>query len=586
LQYGSDGLGGVINIMPDKILPEDSYKGSILGLYKTNNDHWGGSAKLGFNLNNWFLSARYSQQDFADYQVPATSFTYNNFDLQILENRLKNTAGKESNISISTGINKTWGITRLHFSQYALDAGLFSGAVGVPRSYALTHDGNYRDIDVPQQKVDHYRLSFNQIVYLGGNHLAIDIGLQRNLRREFSEPEFHSIPLSQLEDPNDKLALELELETFSIASHYEHRSASDWKNIFGINAQWQKNVRDGFEYLLPDFRTFRGGIYSISEKEINKDWLINGGLRFDLGQNETDFFRQRVWDSNENVIDSLISIATDDYFFNWSASIGTNLDLFDNRWTLKANLGKSFRVPYPSETVSNGIHHGTFRHEVGTPDLKSEHGYQLDVGAYCQFDKFNGSLSFYFNYFDNYIYLGPTFPARFSRLPEAGQIFQYRQDDAIYTGFELQWDWDLASKLELSQAIDFVQSYNPKTSLALPFTPQPSVRTDVTYSPFKNKTIEDFYLEFSHEYHFAASGTLRIDRSESPTPAYPLLNYGMGTDFVIGKQKLSLKLQIENLLNTRYLTHLSRYRIINVPEQGRNFVLSVKAPFGGSLKKD
>ncbi len=584
LQYGSDGLGGVINIMPAKILPEDSYAGSIMGLYKTNNAHWGGSAKLGFNLDNWFLSARYSQQDFADYTVPSNTFTYNDFDLPILDNRLKNTAGNEANVSVTAGVNKPWGITRLHYSHYSLDAGLFSGAVGVPRSYALTHDGNYRDIDVPQQQVDHYRLSFNQIIYLQDSHIAVDIGLQRNLRREFSEPEFHSIPLSQLQDPNDKLAIELLLETMSLASHYEHHFASDWKNIVGLNAQWQRNTRGGFEYLLPDFKTFRGGVYSIVESEISDTWLVNGGLRLDIGQNTSDRNRQYIWNSNEVIIDSLVSFATDDLFYNWSASLGTNLDLPGDRWTLKANLGKSFRVPYPAETVSNGIHHGTFRHEVGTPDLETEHGYQLDIGAYCQLDNLSGSISYYFNYFDNYIYLGPTFPAQFSRLPEAGQIFQYRQDDAIYTGLEVQWDWTLTHKLEINQAADFVQSYNPKTRLALPFTPQPSIKTDIVYTPLELKSIQDCYLELGHEYHFAAEGNLRIDRSEEPTPAYQLWNFGMGGDIILGNQRMSIKLQVDNLMNAKYLAHLSRYRIINIPEQGRNFILSVKVPFSGSLR--
>jgi len=585
LQYGSDGLGGVINIMPQTLLPKNTFEGSVMGLYKSNNDHWGGSAKFGFNLNNWFGSVRYSQQDFADYQVPASSFNYNGFVLPIFNNRLKNTSGKENNLSITTGINKDWGITRLHYSHYSLDAGLFSGAVGIPRSYALTHDGNYRDIDVPQQKVDHYRISLNQIIYMGSNHLAFDIGLQRNLRQELSQPEFHSIPLSQLEDINDKLAIELLLETFSIAAHYEHFLSSDWKTIYGVNTQWQRNVRSGFEFLLPDFKTFRGGAYSIFEKEMNEEWLLNGGLRFDIGNNESDYFKQYVWDSNETIVDSLISIATDDYFFNWSASLGTNLSLFDDNWTLKANIGKSFRVPYPSETASNGIHHGTFRHEVGTADLESEHGYQLDLGAYFRFDKIEGSVTAYFNYFDNYIYLGPTFPAKFSRLPEAGQIFQYRQDDAIYTGFEVQWDWDLTSKLELHQVVDFVQSYNTKTTLALPFTPQPSIKTDVIFTPFKGDLISDSYLEVAHEYHFAANGPLRVDRSEDSTPGYQLFNLGMGLDFNVGDQEISVKLQARNLLNTEYLAHLSRYRIINVPEQGRNLVVSVKVPFGGRLKK-
>lgn len=583
LQYGSDGLGGVINIMPGKILPKNSFDGSVLGVHKTNNDHWGGSARLALNVSDWFVSARYSRQDFADYRVPADLFIYNDFELPILNEQLKNTAGDESNVSISAGVKRSWGITRLLYSHYSLDAGLFSGAVGIPRSYALTDDGNDRDLDVPRQAVDHYRVSLNQTFFIGEDHLTFDVGFQRNLRREFSIPEFHSIPLSQLEDPNDRLALELELQTFSVATHYEHRFRSDWKNIYGGNVQWQDNQRGGFEYLLPDFQTFRGGIFTITEKEVQENWLINGGLRVDIGQNDTEFFRQFVWDSNENIRDSLLSPATDDLFFNWSASIGSNLTLQDGRWVLKANFGKSFRVPYPAETVSNGIHHGTFRHEVGTADLDSEQGYQLDLSADWNFEKFSGSFATYFNFFENYIYLGPTFPAQFSPLPEAGQIFRYRQDDAIYTGFELQWEWEFLPRFTLEQAVDYVQSYNPKTKLALPFTPQPAIRTDLRFALAEKNWLEDFYLEVGHQYHFAAEGRLRIDRSEQSTPAYQLWGMGIGADLLVGGQEIHFSCQVQNFFDTAYLAHLSRYRLINVPEQGRNVVLTIKVPFSGNF---
>jgi len=583
LQYGSDGLGGVINILPGKILPKNSFDGSLLGVYKTNNDHYGGSAKLGFNLNDVFLTARYSRQDFADYQVPGELFNYNGFELPIVNERLKNTAGDESNFSIAAGLKRSQSITRILFSHYALKAGLFSGAVGIPRSYVLTDDGNSRDLDVPRQEVDHYRASLNQTFFFDDDHIAIDIGFQRNLRQEYSQPEFHSIPLSQLDDPNDKLAIELELQTFSIAGHYENRFRHDWKNIYGLNLQWQHNQRAGFEYLLPEFRTFRGGLFVITERELQKGLLVNGGVRFDIGQNDTEFFRQYVYDSNESIMDSLVSPSTDDYFFNWSASLGLNKVLDNEKWILKANIGKSFRVPYPAETVSNGIHHGTFRHEVGTPDLRSEHGYQLDLSADYDQKNFTGSLALYFNYFDNYIYLGPTFPAQFSPLPEAGQIFRYRQDDAIYTGFELQWSWEFLNRFTIEQTADFVQSYNPKTKLALPFTPQPSVRTDLRFALSEKNWLEDFYLEVGHQYHFAASGRYRIDRSEQSTPAYQLYGCGIGADLIFGGQEIQVSCQVQNFFDTEYFAHLSRYRLINVPEQGRNVVLTLKVPFAGNL---
>lgn len=583
LQYGSDGLGGVINILPAKLLPANTFAGSVQGLYKTNNDHWGGSAHIAFSASGWFMNARYSRQGFADYHVPASIFNYNGFELPIFNERLKNTAGNEDNISISAGLSRDWGITRITFNHYSLDAGLFSGAVGVPRAYVLTHDGNYRDIDVPSQAVDHYRLSLNHTLLFGSDHFTIDIGYQHNIRHELSQPEFHSIPISQLEDPNDKLAISLDLQTFSIASHYEDRLSNSWKNTYGGNVQWQKNRRKGFEHLLPDFNTFRAGLYSITQHEITEHWLINGGLRLDIAQNLTEHYRQYVWDSNENIKDSLISPATDDLFFNWSASVGSSLTLHDEKWILKGNLGKSFRVPYPAETVSNGIHHGTFRHEIGSTELTSEHGYQIDLGIDYTLSSFTTGLALYFNYFDNYIYLGPTFPARFSPLPEAGQIFQYRQDDAIYTGFEFQWDWKIYSKMSIDQAIEFVQSYNPKTKLALPFTPQPSIRTDLVYSPFELKWLRELELELSYQYHLPAKGRYRIDRSEQPTPGYQLVDIGVSFQIPLHRQSLELSCQVQNFFNTAYLANLSRYRILNIPEPGRNFVISARYLFDGAI---
>ncbi len=584
LQYGSDGLGGVINIMPGKILPAGTIAGSAQGVYKTNNDHYGGSVHMGLNWQNNFFSARYSRQSFGDYEVPANNFIYNGFTLPIYNNRLKNTSGQETNLRMSMGIQRDWGIGRIHFNHYTLEAGLFSGAVGIPRSYTLTDDGNRRDIDIPNQKVDHYRLSIHQTLLIGDDdHLDFNLGYQKNIRREFSFPEFHSIPASQLE-PGNNLALQFELRTLSGNVHYEHRFSSKRKLITGGNVQWQRNTRTGFEFLLPDFQTFRYGLFGLTEWQTPTGITFNAGLRLDLASNDTEFFRQWVWNSNEMIIDSLVARETNDNFFNWSASLGMSIPFGENKWILKTNLGKSFRIPYPAETVSNGIHHGTFRHEVGNPDLTSEHGYQVDISAEFSQDHFRGSIATYVNYFNNYIYLGPTFPAEFSSLPEAGQLFKYRQDDALYTGFELEWEWHLTDRLEWTQSADFVYSHNISTGLALPFTPQPSFKNRLHYLIWQNKKGEHI-LEVStgHNYSFPAEGSSRIDRSERPTPGYHLWDAGAEYTGEIRGQEFQLNLKCHNVFNTFYFNHLSRYRLINVPEQGRNIVISLKVPFSGQI---
>lgn len=583
LQYGSDGLGGVINILPGKVINRNTFAASVEGVYKSNNQHWGGSVFVNANINDFFITARYSRQDFGDYRVPASQFNYNGFSLPIYNNTLKNTAGQEENIRITAGWKAKRSITRILYGHYALKAGLFSGAVGIPRSYALTPDGNKRDIDVPSQNVNHYRVSLHHAYFVGNNHFNLNIGYQRNVRQEFSFPEFHNIPSSQIATDNT-LALQFNLQTFSANMHYEHLSPKGIKSIIGANVQYQNNQRSGFEFLLPDFTTLRSGIFTISEWSPSEHWIVNAGIRLDYAHNNTNFYRQFIWDSNENITDSLVAPTTTPQYLNWSASMGVNWQTHKH-WWIRANLGKSFRVPYPAETVSNGIHHGTFRHEVGTPNLESEHGYQLDISADVQFSKLQANLSSYFNYFHNYIYLGPTFPAQFSNLPEAGQIFQYRQDNAIYNGFEWQVNWQFYKGFSLQQTADFVQSYNTATQLALPFTPQPTVRHQLQYQLVEKGIIENWKIHIEHQYAFAAEGIRRVDRTELSTPAYQLWHIGTTLDLHLGQQAISFNVQVQNLFNTSYLNHLSRYRLINIPEQGRNIVLSIRVPFVGKLKK-
>ncbi|MCB0643658.1 MAG: TonB-dependent receptor, partial [Phaeodactylibacter sp.] len=153
-------------------------------------------------------------------------------------------------------------------------------------------------------------------------------------------------------------------------------------------------------------------------------------------------------------------------------------------------------------------------------------------------------------------------------------------------GFELQWTWMITKFLELEQAADFVQSYNLNTGLALPFTPQPALKHDLRYT-YKAQAswLEEWYVEAEHAYYFAAQGRFRVDRSEQPTPAYQLWNLSSGVTMHLSGQELRFNIQVQNLLDTYYLNHLSRYRLINVPEQGRNVVFSLKMPFSAKLKK-
>jgi iron complex outermembrane receptor protein len=579
MMYGSDGLGGLINILPEKVAAHNSLKASVQGIYKSNNGHWGTSAHISSNYHNFFVLARYSRQESGDYRIPADSFVYNGFELPIFNNQLKNTAVKEENVSLTLGTIQQWGVVRFTASHFGFRSGIFSGAMGIPRAYELNPDGDNRDIDLPSQSVSHLKGIFNLDLSLPHSaELKFDLGYQRNLRREFSFADAHLRNSSNFD--NSDLALQLTLQTISSNLRLVQPLNEKLKLKTGINFQQQTNQRAGFDYLLPDFSTLRSGFYSFLEFQPNSKLKIDGGLRFDYANNKNQSFSLPI-QVNGSIITELSSPQLLQHFFNWAAAIGIWHSIMPQKVSVRAHLGRTFRVPYPVETVANGVHHGTFRHEQGSPDLQSENGTQIDFGTDLSIKKFELQFSGYLSYYKNYIYLSPT--ARFSPLPDAGQLFKYLQTDALFCGGELSWTYNIIRGISLKQAYDYVWNVNLETSLGLPFTPAPVIQSQLRIElPKAYKIFDKAYFELNHRFSFAQK---RVDRNEKSTPAYQLFDLALGSTLKIKKQQLIIGFQVQNVLNTAYLQHLSRYRLLNLPEQGRNLVFSLKIPFELSLER-
>jgi len=93
LRYGSDAVGGAIEILPSRIIAKNSYQSELIGLYKSNNVHGAGSFSTKMRWDKLMVYGQVSMQSFGDYRVPADSFVYNGFKLPIYNQRLKNTAG-------------------------------------------------------------------------------------------------------------------------------------------------------------------------------------------------------------------------------------------------------------------------------------------------------------------------------------------------------------------------------------------------------------------------------------------------------------------------------------------------------------
>lgn len=564
LQYGSDAIGGVIKFL-DPGIPDSGWSGGLQSLFRGNNNTFGNSAYLNYRWEaraTQFLRARFSEQGYGDFRVPAETFTYNGFRLPLTDGYLKNTAGSMRSGSIRYGRQGPSYAARYHLSTFQQQLGLFSGATGIPRAYNIRDLGDKRNIGLPNQSVRHLKVQSTQNIKIMGHWLQLDLALQENRREEHSLPHNHGfIKL----DSSQTLAIGLRLQTYSLNMDYRWHNA--WAEFtVGTNQEVQHNKRQGWEYLIPDYQQYLGDYFLLAEGEWTPEWHWNGGLRWGTGTFQSPRSSTAWWqDPDSNFVRSP---GIDRDYQNLAAAFGVAYNP-NPRWRYKLNLARTYRVPSVAELASNGVHHGTFRHELGQADLQTEKAWQLDASMAWVSERWLLRFSPFANYFSNFLYLRPV--ARFSNLPESGQLYRYEQNQALQWGGELYADWHFWKKLHFSSGLEYLWSQNLNSNLPLPFTPPLSTVTTLSWEQ-ENKQNQQWQL--AAVWRFSAVQN-RTDRNEQATPGYHLFQLKAQFKYRWRDYALGLNLQALNLLDRAYLRHLSRYRILNLPEQGRNLVIGV-----------
>ena len=117
------------------------------------------------------------------------------------------------------------------------------------------------------------------------------------------------------------------------------------------------------------------------------------------------------------------------------------------------------------------------------------------------------------------------------------------------------------------------QRSGEKKGYTLPFSTPWSVDAEVKYS--YDWRGEGFFKLNAH----VVGAQNEIVPPEKPTAGYWTLNLAVGKDFSLRGKTVKLTLHADNLLNRRYYDHTSYYRLIDVPEPGRNVSLMVGMEF-------
>ena len=598
LEYGSDAIGGVIDMKNRKVPAVNSFGGTIDLSGKTNNDFLGTSISL-YGRRNWFFADfRVTILDYGDYKVPADSVDIYSYRAPLYKHHLRNTAGREQDLHLSFGIFRQRFQSKFFVSSVNGKSGFFANAHGLePRNVdSQAYDKSSRDILHPYHKVNHLKIINTTQYQWESLKFESSMGFQRNFRQEWSKYVSHGYMPAAFPDTlsfNPDLERQFEKDVYSGNVKLSWQAADRTNLSFGINGEYQNNRIDGRGFIIQAYNQFCLGSYVIAQYSISDKSMVRSGIRYDFGMIKTseyyDWFPSPVEEYSETTSQFLQRSGNIQRSFSnltWSAGYNYN----PGKWSYKVNVGKSFRMPIAKELAANGVNYHNFSYEIGNAELSPEISYQLDAGIEYSSGQLAIGATPFLNYFENYIYLNPT--AEHDRLYGNGnQVFYYTQSKALRSGAEIHVHYQLFKSLQLGVIGEYVyseQMSGEKKGFTLPFSPPPSGILNIKYRKQKVSRkplgfVENAYL--SVDYRITASQN-NIVPPEETTPGYQIVNLGLGGDIILKNQKLSVTLQVQNLLNTKYFNHTSYYRLINVPEAGRNFIVNISIPFSGKMKQE
>ena len=309
---------------------------------------------------------------------------------------------------------------------------------------------------------------------------------------------------------------------------------------------FQENVNFGEEILIPDAQTFDFGVLATSHLHFDS-MDLQFGVRYDHRNIDVEQGINRNFDS-------------------FNGAIGIKVDL-DEQWVSRLNIASGYRAPNLAELTSDGSHEGTNRYEIGNPELTNEKNVQLDLALEYQSEHFELFANAFYNRVNNYIFISPT-----GAFIEEQPVYVYEQDDASLYGGEIGMhihphplDW-----LHFEHSFEMVVGKQDNDDY-LPLIPA-------------NKWNNRIRFEFDKTWLRNGFGfvglSLVFDQDnvadfETRTGGFSLVNAGFGGEVRLFELPVMVRLAGNNLLNRRYIDHLSRLKVDGIPNIGRNITVSL-----------
>lgn len=529
--YGSDALGGVVNVVP-KELPDAMGRpgfvsGDISTSYSTNNQQPDGTVALEGAQGGLGFRASVTGRTSSDIRTPV--------------GELSNSGNRAVGGTGSVGYRASWGSVNGSFTHR-------------DEKLEIHEDPAEDPTATPLQRIGEDRAKVGLTLPFGNSRLEADAGFERNRRREF-----------ETDDATD-VALGLLSKTYTANLHLHHAPIGRWTGAVGVSGLYNSFDKFGEETLIPNSTSKTGGVYVFEQADYGRFGLSVGG-RYDYRRLDAE-------------ADAELGTTAQRRTYN---SVTGNLGLLyhlSEPTALVLNLGRGFRAPSSFDLFANGVHEGTVAFERGNPDLKTEHSLNTDLAFRVQTTSLRGEIGAFANFIQNFIFSRPTAEID----PGSGfQIFDVSQGDARLLGFEGAFEYHPTRYLHLQGTADYTNGQNTTTDTPLPTIPPFRATYTVRLEGDHVGGLESPYFSVGGESNSKQS---RLDPSEAEffaqsgyqSQGYTLVNIGAGFSLPALRDGVRVDFTLRNVFDKQYANFLSRYKTYAL-DPGRNLTVRMSTGF-------
>ncbi len=574
VQYGSDALGGAVNVIsnsiPDATGQSAFLQGQLLGEYTTGNTEQAGGLRLsgatgGLGFTGTII--RRSAGNITAPDVPNFEESGNASDPRFT-GELDNTDFDQLNGSFGVGYQGDFGKITGEYTRWKNEQNFL-----LPNGRGLG------------QNLENDMLQFRGNFPLGNSFiLKPQFSYAQNLRQ--SNPGgANAQPREELPDDGPAF-LDVKLDSYTSKVELEHPAVGPFAGTVGIEYMLKDQVTRGTgEPLVPSGTVNNIGAFVFEKAELGK-LTLSIGARFDHRTQEAE--------PNEllNLPDSEAgetSDVLDQSYTEFSGSIGGTYQ-FTEQFAIATNISRGFRAPSLFDLHVDGQHGGVAAIQVGNPNLEPERSLNTDLSLRWRSQNVTAKLTGYRNVIDNYIILVNT--GEFANGDSGPPILRNTQGNARLLGINGNMRAQVTNWLQFDGTFEIVKGKNTDEDIEsvdeLPLLPATKLSGGIKLMQDDLAGLESAYARIGVEHAFEKDAAGRYEPfwqfgpafpfGRASTDAYTLLNASIGFDVPIGNQPVSVNIQGNNLLDEAYRDFLDTYKGYAL-SPGRSVTMRVKVPF-------